>query len=93
MSFWNDAYQREVDSISSYITNLLGREDSLPNDLDTLTDSELPDAIIVLAWNYFEKVYINRRDLLNKYTQFNQRHLEDRAKPSLDELKSHKLVF
>jgi hypothetical protein len=93
MSFWNDTYQREADSISSYITNLLGREDSYPNDLDTLTDSELPDAIIVLAWSYFEKAYINRRDWLNKYTQFNQRHLEDRARPSLDELKSNKLVF
>ncbi|MDI3362948.1 hypothetical protein QQF21_19810 [Lelliottia sp. V89_10] len=93
MSFWNDSYQRNADSISSYIFNSLGREDGLPNDLDVLTDSELPDAVIVLAWNYFEKVYINRRDLLNKYTQFNQKHLEERAKPNLEELKSHKLVF
>ncbi|NTZ45225.1 hypothetical protein FCM30_05515 [Lelliottia aquatilis] len=93
MTFWNDSYKTEFDMISNYIRIELGNPDSLSSDLDIVSDSHLTDVVIMLAWGYFEKLYINRRDDLNKYTHFNQKHLEDRARPSIEEIKSNRLYF
>ncbi|WP_171854459.1 hypothetical protein [Enterobacter hormaechei] len=93
MTFWNDSYKTEFDMISNYINSELGAPERIPSDLDTLSDFFLVDAVIVLSWSYFARLFINRRDDLNKYTQFNQKHLEDRARPSIEELKLNKLYF
>lgn len=93
MAFWDDSYSSEINSISSYLNANLGNIDTIPNDLEIIQDSQLADAVILLAWDYFEKLFINRRDYLNKYTKFNQQYLDDRAKPRIDELKANKLLF
>jgi hypothetical protein len=93
MEYWNDDYQVEVDSISRYLKNNFEPINIIQNGLDTIPDNKLVDAVIQLAWQYFERTFINRRDLLNKYTQFNQKHLEERARPMLDTLEANKLIF
>lgn len=93
MTFWNDSYKTEFDMISNYINSEIGAPEKIPSDLDALSDVFLIDAIITLSWDYFARLFINRRDDLNKYTQFNQKHLEDRARPSIEELKLNKLYF
>ncbi|HBP3595436.1 hypothetical protein [Escherichia coli] len=93
MAFWNDSYKTEFNMISDYLKLELGNPDSIPNDLDMVQDSALVDVVINLAWGYFAKAFINRRDDLNKCTQFNQKHLDDRARPSIEELKLNKLYF
>lgn len=93
MEFWNDKYQREVDSISRYLEHNVESIITTRNGLDTIPDDKLVDAVTLLAWEYFEKIFINQRDLLNKYTKFNQRHLEERCKPLLSNLESNKLSF
>ncbi|MER1659590.1 hypothetical protein [Enterobacter cloacae] len=93
MTFWNDSYKAEFDMISNYINSEIGTPEKIPSDLDTLSDVFLVDAVIALSWSYFARLFINRRDNLNKYTQFNQKHLEDRARPSIEELKLNKLYF
>ena len=93
MAFWNDNYNTEFNLICDYVKLNLGNPETIPNDLVMVQDSKLVDAVVILAWGYFEKIFINRRDDLNKYTQFNQKHLEDRARPSIEELKENKLYF
>lgn len=93
MVFWNDSYNSQINLINNYLKANFGIIDTIPNDLDTIQDSKLADAVIILAWDYFEKIFINRRDNLNKFTKFNQKHLEDRAKPDIDALKVNKLYF
>lgn len=93
MEYWNDDYQIEVDSISRYLKNNFEPINIIHNGLDAIPDNKLVDVVIQLAWQYFERTFINRRDLLNKYTQFNQKHLEERARPMLDTLEANKLIF
>lgn len=93
MTFWNDSYQIEFDMISNYIRSEFGDVEKIPNDLEMVSDEYLVDAVIALSWAYFVRLYVNRRDELNKCTQFNQKHLEDRAKPSIEEIKLNKLYF
>ncbi|MEO5521668.1 hypothetical protein ABI309_02490 [Citrobacter youngae] len=93
MAFWNDSYRAEFNMISDYLRANFGNPDTIPDDLDMVQDSKLAEAVIILAWGYFEKIFINKRDELNKFTRFNQKHLEDRARPSIEELKRNKLYF
>ncbi|HDC4575200.1 TPA: hypothetical protein O8U26_000038 [Enterobacter cloacae] len=93
MTFWNDSYQIEFDMINNYIRSECGDVEKIPNDLEMVSDEYLVDAVIALSWTYFGRLYVNRRDELNKCTQFNQRHLEDRARPSFEEIKLNKMYF
>ncbi|MEG0209781.1 hypothetical protein [Hafnia sp.] len=93
MEYWNDDYQVEVDSISRYLKNNFEPINAIQNGLDTTPDNKLVDTVILLAWQYFERTFINRRDLLNKYTKFNQKHLEERGRPMLETLEANKLIF
>ena len=93
MAFWNDSYKNSFDMISNYVKSEIGELETFSNDLDVVSDSNLANAVIILAWDYFGRIFINRRDELNKYTQFNQKHLDDRARPSIEELKLNRLYF
>ena len=93
MAFWNDSYKNSFDMISNYVKSEIGELETFSNDLDVVSDSNLANAVIILAWDYFGRIFINRRDELNKYTQFNQKHLDDRARPSIEELNLNRLYF
>lgn len=93
MAFWNDSYKNSFDMISNYVKSEIGELETFSNDLDVVSNSNLANAVIILAWDYFGRIFINRRDELNKYTQFNQKHLDDRARPSIEELKLNRLYF
>ncbi|HHM1506532.1 TPA: hypothetical protein ACRG3E_005486, partial [Klebsiella pneumoniae] len=77
MTFWNDSYQSELNNITNWINGNLPNKSNIQNDLDTLDDEQFPDAILVHAWVYFSFLFNNRRESLNKYTRFNQKHLQE----------------
>lgn len=93
MTFWNDSYQSELNNITNWINVNLINKSNIPSDLDAIDDEQFPDAVLVHAWVYFSFLFNNRRESLNKYTRFNQKHLQERAIPSLDELKSNRFYF
>ncbi|HEB5520208.1 MULTISPECIES: hypothetical protein [Klebsiella/Raoultella group] len=93
MTFWNDSHQSELNNIAKWIDANLISKANIPRDLNSIDDTQFPDAVLVHAWSYFIFLFINRRESLNKYTQFNQKRLKEKAIPSLDELKSNRLYF
>lgn len=93
MTFWNDSHQSELNNIAKWIDANLINKANIPRDLNSIDDTQFPDAVLVHAWSYFIFLFINRRESLNKYTQFNQKRLKEKAIPSLDELKSNRLYF
>ncbi|MGF5471282.1 hypothetical protein ACQE6Y_23745, partial [Klebsiella pneumoniae] len=72
----------------------LGRNDLLIRTfLSKLSDNEFIEAVLFLSWDYFRNLFVSHRDSLNKYTQFNQRYLQERALPRLDKLESNRFYF
>ncbi|MCU4650821.1 hypothetical protein, partial [Klebsiella pneumoniae] len=67
--------------------------DVIPGDLSKLSDNEFIEAVLFLSWDYFRNLFVSHRDSLNKYTQFNQRYLQERALPRLDKLESNRFYF
>lgn len=93
MTFWNDSYQSELKSIDLWIDKNIRYNDVIPGDLSKLSDDEFIEAILFLSWDYFRNLFVSHRDSLNKYTQFNQRYLQERALPRLDKLESNRFYF
>ncbi|HFZ2075029.1 TPA: hypothetical protein ACIJ2O_005698 [Klebsiella pneumoniae] len=93
MTFWNDSYQSELKSIDLWIDKNIRYNDVIPGDLSKLSDNEFIEAVLFLSWDYFRNLFVSHRDSLNKYTQFNQRHLQERALPRLDKLESNRFYF
>ncbi|HDH0521645.1 TPA: hypothetical protein PIQ12_004635, partial [Klebsiella pneumoniae] len=93
MTFWNDSYQSELSSINLWIDKNIRYNDVIPGDISKLSDDEFIEAVLFLTWDYFRNLFVFQRDSLNKYTQFNQRHLKDRAIPRLDKLESNRFYF
>ncbi|MGK0818692.1 hypothetical protein ACRE7Z_20200 [Klebsiella pneumoniae] len=93
MTFWNDSYQSELNSIDLWIEKNIRYNDVIPGDISRLGDDEFIEAVLFLTWDYFRSLFTYQRDSLNKYTQFNQRHLKERAIPRLDKLESNRFYF
>ncbi|HHP1544992.1 TPA: hypothetical protein ACR6U4_005604, partial [Klebsiella pneumoniae] len=93
MTFWNDSYQSELKSIDLWIDKNIRYNDVIPGDLSKLSDNEFIEAVLFLSWDYFRNLFVSHRDSLNKYTQFNQRYLQERALPRLDKLESNRFYF
>ncbi|EIW8602365.1 hypothetical protein FKC81_21780 [Klebsiella pneumoniae] len=93
MTFWNDSYQSELKSIDLWIDKNIRYNDVIPGDLSKLSDDEFIEAVLFLSWDYFRNLFVSHRDSLNKYTQFNQRYLQERALPRLDKLESNRFYF
>ncbi|HHR1268211.1 TPA: hypothetical protein ACS61N_004678 [Klebsiella oxytoca] len=93
MTFWNDSYQSELNSVNSWIEKNITYKDAIPGDVIGLGDDAFIEAVLVLTWDYFRNLFVFHRDSLNKYTQFNQRHLQERAIPRLDKLESNRFYF
>lgn len=93
MTFWNDSYQSELKSIDLWIDKNIRYNDVIPGDLSKLSDNEFIEAVFFLSWDYFRNLFVSHRDSLNKYTQFNQRYLQERALPRLDKLESNRFYF
>ncbi|WOD99181.1 hypothetical protein REM94_28215 (plasmid) [Klebsiella pneumoniae] len=91
--FWNDSYQSELKSIDLWIDKNIRYNDVIPGDLSKLSDDEFIEAVLFLSWDYFRNLFVSHRDSLNKYTQFNQRYLQERALPRLDKLESNRFYF
>ncbi|WP_163536959.1 hypothetical protein, partial [Klebsiella pneumoniae] len=90
---WNDSYQSELKSIDLWIDKNIRYNDVIPGDLSKLSDDEFIEAVLFLSWDYFRNLFVSHRDSLNKYTQFNQRYLQERALPRLDKLESNRFYF
>lgn len=93
MSFWNDSYQSEFNSINLWIDKNISYKDTVPGNIQALKDNEFTEAVLFLTWDYFRNLFIYHRDSLNKYTQFNQRYLGNRAFPTLNTLESNRITF
>lgn len=93
MTFWNDSYQSELKSIDLWIDKNIRYNDVIPGDLSKFSDDEFIEAVLFLSWDYFRNLFVSHRDSLNKYTQFNQRYLQERALPRLDKLESNRFYF
>ncbi|MFT3653096.1 hypothetical protein ACMWB4_25035 [Klebsiella pneumoniae] len=93
MTFWNDSYQSELKSIDLWIDKNIRYNDVIPGDLSKLSDNVFIEAVLFLSWDYFRNLFVSHRDSLNKYTQFNQRYLQERALPRLDKLESNRFYF
>lgn len=93
MTFWNDSYQSELKSIDLWIDKNIRYNDVILGDLSKLSDDEFIEAVLFLSWDYFRNLFVSHRDSLNKYTQFNQRYLQERALPRLDKLESNRFYF
>ncbi|EOG5768335.1 hypothetical protein ACLFME_005367 [Klebsiella quasipneumoniae] len=93
MTFWNDSYQSELKSIDLWIDKNIRYNDVILGDLSKLSDDEFVEAVLFLSWDYFRNLFVSHRDSLNKYTQFNQRYLQERALPRLDKLESNRFYF
>ncbi|EIY2249775.1 TPA: hypothetical protein MXD50_003795 [Klebsiella pneumoniae] len=93
MTFWNDSYQSELNSIDLWIEKNIRYNDVIPGDISRLGDDEFIESVLFLTWDYFRSLFTYQRDSLNKYTQFNQRHLKERAIPRLDKLESNRFYF
>ncbi|WP_316502724.1 hypothetical protein [Klebsiella oxytoca] len=93
MTFWNDSYQSELKSIDLWIDKNIRYNDVILGDLSKLSDNEFIEAVLFLSWDYFRNLFVSHRDSLNKYTQFNQRYLQERALPRLDKLESNRFYF
>ncbi|EPL7333592.1 hypothetical protein P8N34_005613 [Klebsiella pneumoniae] len=93
MTFWDDSYQSELNSIDLWIEKNIRYNDVIPGDISRLGDEEFIEAVLFLTWDYFRSLFTYQRDSLNKYTQFNQRNLKERAIPRLDKLESNRFYF
>ncbi|HCB1190308.1 TPA: hypothetical protein MYN69_004377 [Klebsiella quasipneumoniae subsp. similipneumoniae] len=93
MTFWDDSYQSELNSIDLWIEKNIRYNDVIPGDISRLGDEEFIEAVLFLTWDYFRSLFTYQRDSLNKYTQYNQRHLQERAIPRLDKLDSNRFYF
>ncbi|HCQ8444512.1 TPA: hypothetical protein OME29_004069 [Klebsiella oxytoca] len=93
MTFWDDSYQSELNSIDLWIEKNIRYNDVIPGDISMLGDEEFIEAVLFLTWDYFRSLFTYQRDSLNKYTQYNQRHLKERAIPRLDKLESNRFYF
>ncbi|HBZ7669406.1 TPA: hypothetical protein MM079_004704 [Klebsiella variicola subsp. variicola] len=93
MPFWNESYQAELNKISDFIDQNLINYNEIPDDLHSIDDSVFADSIIVVSWRTLKNLYKNRLDLLDKYTHYNQKFLEQGNIPSLQELITDKFYF
>ncbi|HCI6739432.1 TPA: hypothetical protein NPP67_000417 [Klebsiella variicola subsp. variicola] len=93
MPFWNESYQAELNKISDFIDQNLINYNEIPDDLHSIDDSVFADSIIVVSWRTLKNLYKNRLDLLEKYTHYNQKFLEQGNIPSLQELITDKFYF
>ncbi|HBW8882233.1 TPA: hypothetical protein MFN50_005784, partial [Klebsiella pneumoniae] len=93
MTFWNDSYQSEFNSINRWIDKNISYKDTVSGNIQLLKDNEFIEAVLFLTWDYFRNLFVYHRDSLNKYTQFNQRTLQKRAVPTLDTLESNRISF
>ncbi|HCI9566344.1 TPA: hypothetical protein NQE83_004661 [Klebsiella oxytoca] len=93
MTFWDDSYQSELNSIDLWIERNIRYNDVIPGDISKLGDEEFIEAVLFLTWDYFRSLFTYQRDSLNKYTQYNQNHLKERAIPRLDKLESNRFYF
>lgn len=93
MKFFDESYENEVTSITSYIDSTFLYSKDISNNPFAADDSILSDVIISLSWHYFTNLYFKHRDLLNEHTSFNQTNLEGGYLPSLSDLKSDKYFF
>ncbi|HCS8181824.1 TPA: hypothetical protein R4Y95_004690 [Klebsiella variicola subsp. variicola] len=93
MKFFDESYENEVTSITTYIDSNFPIPNDVSNNPFAADDSILSDVIISLSWHYFTNLYFKHRDLLNEHTSFNQTNLEGGYLPSLSELKNDKYFF
>ncbi|SXB27313.1 hypothetical protein [Klebsiella pneumoniae] len=93
MKFFDESYENEVTSITTYIASNFPIPNDVSNNPFAADDSIFSDVIISLSWYYFTNLYFNHRDLLNEHTSFNQTNLEGGYLPSLSGLKSDKYFF
>ncbi|HDS3617136.1 TPA: hypothetical protein QIX88_003902 [Klebsiella pneumoniae subsp. pneumoniae] len=93
MTFWDDSYQSEFNSINRWIDKNISYKDTVSGNIQLLKDNEFIEAVLFLTWDYFRNLFVYHRDSLNKYTQFNQRTLKKRAVPTLDTLESNRISF
>lgn len=81
MTFWNDSYQSEFNSINRWIDKNISYKDTVSGNIQSLKDNEFIEAVLFLTWDYFRNLFVYHRDSLNKYTQFNQRTLQKEPSP------------
>ncbi|HHU4582932.1 TPA: hypothetical protein ACUE0Q_005396, partial [Klebsiella pneumoniae] len=90
MNFFDESYENEVTSITTYIASNFPNPNDVSNNPFAADDSIFSDVIITLSWQYFINLFFKHRDLLNEHTSFNQVNLEGGYLPSFSELKTDK---
>lgn len=93
MAFWNEDYSIELQKISSFLERKFSYLSESFEDLGKDTESLFVDRTTYNAWRYFENLYLHHRESLNEYTEFNQKSLQQRAKPELSLYKEAPVDF
>lgn len=93
MAFWEESDSIEVERITDYFKKLNYSPNTQGYNLADVEDSQFIDVVLLKSWIHFQYLFKFDIDLLNKYTPFNQKHLKEKAKPSLEKLKNERDLF
>lgn len=93
MAFWNESDNIEINKITTYLEREFPNQDYEKYILSEIDDNTFIDATLIKSWSHFQYLFKFELDNLNEFTPFNQKHLQNRAKPTLDILKTDKEHF